>query len=46
MMKCNLIYSRCSVYITWMYLVVMYIVPFTCLAVFNLHIYLQVNKHT
>lgn len=33
-----------SVYITWMYLVVMYIVPFTCLAVFNLRIYLQIRK--
>ncbi|XP_040578439.2 FMRFamide receptor [Lepeophtheirus salmonis] len=28
-----------SVYITWMYLVVMYIIPFSCLAMFNLLIY-------
>eukprot|EP00095_Tigriopus_kingsejongensis_P005525 maker-scaffold282_size228295-snap-gene-1.19 protein:Tk05525 transcript:maker-scaffold282_size228295-snap-gene-1.19-mRNA-1 annotation:"fmrfamide receptor" len=33
-----------SVYITWLYLVVMYIVPFTCLAAFNLRIYLQIRK--
>ena len=33
-----------SVYITWMYLVVMYIVPFTCLAAFNLRIYLQIRR--
>ena len=33
-----------SVYITWMYLVVMYIVPFTCLAAFNLRIYLQIRS--
>ena len=32
-----------SVYITWLYLVVMYIVPFTCLAAFNLLIYHQVS---
>ena len=31
-------------YITWLYLVVMYIVPFTCLAAFNLRIYLQIRK--
>ena len=31
-----------SVYITWLYLVVMYIVPFLCLFVFNLLIYLEV----
>lgn len=34
----------CSVYITWMYLVVMYIVPFTCLALFNLRIYIQIRR--
>ena len=33
-----------SVYITWMYLVVMYIVPFTCLAAFNLRIYMQIRR--
>jgi len=33
-----------SVYITWMYLVVMYIVPFTCLALFNLRIYIQIRR--
>ena len=41
------LYNLCSpcfsVYITWMYLVVMYIVPFTCLAAFNLRIYLQIR---
>ena len=31
-----------NVYITWLYLVVMYIVPFACLAVFNLLIYDEV----
>ncbi len=35
-------YSFSSVYITWLYVVVMYIVPFTCLAAFNLKIYQQV----
>ena len=35
--------NNSSVYITWMYLVVMYIVPFTCLAAFNLKIYQQVR---
>jgi hypothetical protein len=34
-----------SIYITWLYLVVMYFVPFTCLAVFNLLIYHQVRNH-
>ncbi len=33
-----------SVYITWLYLWVMYIVPFTCLAMFNLRIYLQIRR--
>ena len=33
-----------SIYITWLYLVVMYIVPFTCLAVFNFLIYMEVKK--
>ena len=32
-----------NVYITWLYLVVMYIVPFTCLAAFNLLIYHEVQ---
>lgn len=32
-----------NIYITWLYLVVMYIVPFTCLAVFNMLIYHQVK---
>ena len=42
--------SKCAhfnffrVYITWMYLVVMYIVPFSLLAVLNLRIYMQVRK--
>ncbi len=35
-------HSFSSVYITWLYVVVMYIVPFTCLAAFNLKIYQQV----
>ena len=33
-----------SIYITWMYLVVMYIVPFSCLAIFNLLIYREVRR--
>lgn len=33
-----------SVYITWMYLVVMYIIPFCSLAVFNLIIYHEVRR--
>ena len=33
-----------NIYITWLYLVVMYIVPFTCLAVFNLLIYTEVRR--
>ena len=33
-----------KVYITWLYFVVMYIVPFACLAAFNLRIYLQIRK--
>ncbi|QQP56689.1 Uncharacterized protein FKW44_001440, partial [Caligus rogercresseyi] len=33
-----------SIYITWMYLVVMYFFPFFCLAAFNLRIYFQVRK--
>ena len=33
-----------KVYITWCYLVVMYIVPFFCLAVFNLLIYIEVRN--
>ena len=32
-----------SIYITWMYLVVMYIVPFVSLAVLNLRIYIQIR---
>ena len=32
-----------NVYITWLYLVVMYIIPFTCLAIFNLLIYKEVS---
>ena len=35
-----------SVYITWMYLVVMYIVPFTSLALLNLRIYVQIRQST
>ena len=31
-----------NVYITWLYLVFLYIIPFTCLAVFNLLIYKEV----
>ena len=31
-------------YITWLYVVVMYIVPFACLAAFNMLIYLQIRK--
>lgn len=33
-----------NVYITWLYLVVMYIVPFSCLALFNLLIYHEVRR--
>ena len=33
-----------NVYITWLYLVVMYIVPFSCLALFNLLIYREVRR--
>ena len=33
-----------GVYVTWMYLVVMNIVPFLSLAVFNLAIYLEVRR--
>ncbi len=33
-----------SVYMTWLYLVVMYLVPFLSLAVFNLWIYLEVRR--
>lgn len=32
-----------SIYITWMYLVVMYIVPFVSLALLNLRIYVQIR---
>ena len=35
-----------NVYITWLYLVVMYIIPFTCLAIFNLLIYKEVSLST
>ena len=35
-----------SIYITWMYLVVMYIVPFTSLALLNLRIYVQIRQST
>ena len=33
-----------SVYITWLYLVTMYIVPFTLLAILNLRIYHQIRR--
>jgi hypothetical protein len=33
-----------GIYITWMYLVVMYIIPFTCLAAFNLIIYRRIRN--
>ena len=33
-----------NVYITWLYLVVMYIVPFSCLALFNLLIYWEIRR--
>lgn len=33
-----------NIYITWLYLVVMYIVPFSCLALFNLMIYREVRR--
>ena len=33
-----------SVYLTWMYTVVMNIFPFSCLALFNLRIYFQIRK--
>lgn len=36
--------SYISVYMTWLYLVVMYLVPFLSLAVFNLWIYLEVRR--
>ena len=35
-----------SIYITWMYLVVMYIVPFASLALLNLRIYIQIRQST
>ena len=35
-----------SIYVTWMYLVFMYIVPFSCLAVFNLLIFLEIRRAT
>ena len=35
-----------SIYITWMYLVVMYIVPFVSLALLNLRIYVQIRHST
>ena len=33
-----------SIYVTWMYLVFMYIVPFSCLAIFNLLIFLAIRR--
>ena len=33
-----------SVYITWLYLLWMYFVPFTCLALLNLRIYIQIRR--
>ena len=33
-----------SVYVTWMYFVFMYIIPFASLAVFNLLIFLAIRK--
>ena len=33
-----------SVYINWLYMVVMYILPFSCLALFNLLIYLEIRR--
>ncbi len=39
-----LFFRYISVYVTWMYLVFMYIVPFTSLAVLNLLIFLEIRK--
>ena len=36
--------STWSIYVTWMYLVFMYIVPFSCLAIFNLLIFLAIRR--
>ena len=33
-----------SIYVTWMYLVFMYIIPFTTLACFNLKTWLEMRK--
>ena len=33
-----------SVYVTWAYLIFMYLIPFSCLAIFNFLIYNQVRK--
>ena len=40
----NPIFFHISVYLTWMYTVVMNIFPFSCLAIFNLQIYFQIRK--
>ena len=40
----NVIWLYFSIYVTWMYLVFMYIVPFSCLAIFNLLIFLAIRR--
>ena len=35
-----------KVYMTWLYLVFMYILPFTLLAIFNILIYMEIRKAT
>ena len=38
------VFVNFSVYITWLYLVTMYILPFTLLAILNLRIYYQIRR--
>ena len=37
-------FSKNSIYVTWMYLVFMYIIPFSCLAIFNVLIFLAIRR--